>query len=349
MNGPGSGWVTPSAVTWRSCIASSSAACVLAGARLTSSARTRLAKTGPGRNTTSRPRGSSTTAPVMSAGSRSGVNCTRANDQPGDGGQRAGDQRLGHAGQVVEQDVAVGQEAEQHELEHGALADDGPLQLVEHGAARSAVAASVAVGAVGHSCSRAVTSAGAVEAGRLAVEGGPQLGTADRRGPRRVAVEVDAVAVGEAGGGDAAARSAQGGRHDAGVALGRPRPWPGPRRPGAPARSASPADCWRAPDRLERRRLRRPARRAGSHRPGRRPRVAARAKQRRPAARWSGTGAWPTVTTKAPTTTTGGELEVRRDPHGVRRREPGRRGRRGRPRKASMAVPACAPPSADAR
>jgi hypothetical protein len=34
-------------VTWRSCIASSSALCTLAGARLISSARTRFAKTGP--------------------------------------------------------------------------------------------------------------------------------------------------------------------------------------------------------------------------------------------------------------------------------------------------------------
>ena len=44
------GGVWPSVVTWRSCIASSSAACVFGGARLISSARRRLAKIGPGRN-----------------------------------------------------------------------------------------------------------------------------------------------------------------------------------------------------------------------------------------------------------------------------------------------------------
>ena len=72
----------PSAVTWRSCMASSSAACVLAGARLTSSARTRLAKTGPGRKANSPVSRSSTTAPVMSAGSRSGVNWMRWKASP---------------------------------------------------------------------------------------------------------------------------------------------------------------------------------------------------------------------------------------------------------------------------
>ncbi len=47
MNGRSSGWVCPSAVTWCSCIASRSAACVFGGARLISSARRRFAKTGP--------------------------------------------------------------------------------------------------------------------------------------------------------------------------------------------------------------------------------------------------------------------------------------------------------------
>ena len=47
-NGGSSGCVTPSIVTWRSCIASRSAACVFGGARLISSARRRLVKIGPG-------------------------------------------------------------------------------------------------------------------------------------------------------------------------------------------------------------------------------------------------------------------------------------------------------------
>ena len=46
--------VTPPTVTWRSCIASSIAACVFGGVRLISSARITFAKIGPGRNLNSR-------------------------------------------------------------------------------------------------------------------------------------------------------------------------------------------------------------------------------------------------------------------------------------------------------
>ena len=49
MNGRGSARVSPSIVTWCSCIASSSALCVLAGARLISSPSTTFAKIGPSR------------------------------------------------------------------------------------------------------------------------------------------------------------------------------------------------------------------------------------------------------------------------------------------------------------
>lgn len=81
-NGEGNRWATPSAVVWRSCMASSSAACVLAGARLISSASTSEAKIGPSRKCASRVVRSSTVLPVMSAGSTSGVNCTREYDSP---------------------------------------------------------------------------------------------------------------------------------------------------------------------------------------------------------------------------------------------------------------------------
>jgi hypothetical protein len=87
-NGSGSPWVTVPTVTFRSCIACSSAAWVLGGVRLISSASTRFAKIGPGRNRSlrsSRPEGSTSSCrmsvPVMSAGSRSGVNCTRPNER----------------------------------------------------------------------------------------------------------------------------------------------------------------------------------------------------------------------------------------------------------------------------
>src|SRR5262245_48647439 len=80
-NSCGSLCVLPPTVTCRSSIASSSAAWTLAGARFTSSASTRLAKTGPGWNLNS-PRPPSlkyTSEPVTSAGSRSGVNWIREN------------------------------------------------------------------------------------------------------------------------------------------------------------------------------------------------------------------------------------------------------------------------------
>ncbi len=48
--------MTPSTVTCRSAIASSSADCVFGIARLTSSTRTTFAKIGPGRNSKSRSR-----------------------------------------------------------------------------------------------------------------------------------------------------------------------------------------------------------------------------------------------------------------------------------------------------
>ena len=53
MNGSGIWCVTPSTVTWRSSIASSSADCVLGVARLISSASTTCAMIGPGRNSKS--------------------------------------------------------------------------------------------------------------------------------------------------------------------------------------------------------------------------------------------------------------------------------------------------------
>jgi len=55
-NRGGTSRVTPSTVTWRSAIASSSADCVRGIARLISSTSTTLANTGPGLNSKSRVR-----------------------------------------------------------------------------------------------------------------------------------------------------------------------------------------------------------------------------------------------------------------------------------------------------
>ena len=81
-NGRTSGRVTPSVVTWRSCIASSSAACVFGGARLISSARRRWVKIGPARNSKSPLAWFQIDEPVTSAGRRSGVNCTLLKPSP---------------------------------------------------------------------------------------------------------------------------------------------------------------------------------------------------------------------------------------------------------------------------
>ena len=73
----------PPTVTWYSCIASSSAACVFGGVRLISSARMMFAKTGPGMNRMCARAGgassSMTSVPRMSDGIRSGVNWMRLN------------------------------------------------------------------------------------------------------------------------------------------------------------------------------------------------------------------------------------------------------------------------------
>ena len=77
MNGEGNGFDSPSTDTWRSAMASSSAAWVFGGVRLISSASSRLVKTGPSRNLNCDVSRSYSSDPVRSPGMRSGVNCTR--------------------------------------------------------------------------------------------------------------------------------------------------------------------------------------------------------------------------------------------------------------------------------
>src|SRR4051794_33912591 len=81
-NGRGTGNVSPPIVTCCSCITSSSADCTFAGARLISSASTKLPNTGPS-SVSKRPvSGRYTRVPMRSAGTRSGVNCTRLKVPP---------------------------------------------------------------------------------------------------------------------------------------------------------------------------------------------------------------------------------------------------------------------------
>ena len=134
-NGRSSGRVTPSVVTCRSCIASSSAACVFGGARLISSASRRCVKIGPGAELEV----AVALVPDRRAGHVGGQQVGRELDaaeaEPARLGEGARGQRLREPGHVLEQDVAVGEQAEQDQLELLALADDGALDLVEQAGA----------------------------------------------------------------------------------------------------------------------------------------------------------------------------------------------------------------------
>ena len=70
--------------------------------------------------------------PVMSAGSRSGVNWMRENVALMRLRQRLDRERLREARHALDQAVAAGQKADQHALDHVALADDDLADLGEH-------------------------------------------------------------------------------------------------------------------------------------------------------------------------------------------------------------------------
>ena len=118
----------PPAVTWCSCMAWSSAACVLGGVRLISSARTTLAKTGPCTKRNARfpvVRSSSMiSVPVMSLGMRSGRELDPVEREV----QRLGDglhhQRLREARHPDEQRMPARQHRREDPLDHVVLAHD---------------------------------------------------------------------------------------------------------------------------------------------------------------------------------------------------------------------------------
>ena len=118
-------------MTWRSCMASSSAAWVLGGVRLISSARTMLAKIGPCTNRNARRpvvwSSSRTSVPVMSDGIRSGVNWMRLKLEVERLGDGLDHQRLGQAGHADQQGVAAGEDGGEDPVHHLVLADD-PLR-----------------------------------------------------------------------------------------------------------------------------------------------------------------------------------------------------------------------------
>ena len=115
MNGASRWYVVPSTVTCRSSMHSSSADWVLGEARLISSPTTMLAKTPPGRNSNSRVSWLNTETPVTSLGSRSGVNWIRRTVQSIDAGERLAQHRLADAGDVLDEQVALGEQHDQRD------------------------------------------------------------------------------------------------------------------------------------------------------------------------------------------------------------------------------------------
>ena len=116
-NGRSRTWVAPSTVTCVSCIASSSADCVFGDARLISSTRTTFAKTGPGRKRNVPLWRSKTLTPVTSAGSRSGVNCTRWKSRSSERASAFASTVLPDARHVLDEHVPLGEEAEKRQPE----------------------------------------------------------------------------------------------------------------------------------------------------------------------------------------------------------------------------------------
>ena len=111
-------------VTTRSCIACNRADWVLAGARLISSASKNEVKMGPLMSENSLRCRLKTLVPVMSAGIRSGVNWMRAKSPPEHAGQRAHEQRFGHAGHAFDEGVVAGEDGDERLFDDVVLADD---------------------------------------------------------------------------------------------------------------------------------------------------------------------------------------------------------------------------------
>ena len=129
MNGCGNGSVVPSMVTWFSCIASSRADCVLAGARLTSSASSTWQKIGPLRRTNS----FCLAVEDVGAGHVGRQQVGRELDalilHAEDAGEGLGQRGLGDAGHAFEQDVAAGQQGDEELMRDRLHADDDAADL----------------------------------------------------------------------------------------------------------------------------------------------------------------------------------------------------------------------------
>ena len=118
-------------VTWCSCIASSSAACTLAGARLISSARMIWAKSGPFLTWKSWVFWSKTMVPITSAGRRSGVNWMRENEALMISASVRTASVLASPGTPSSRMWPPVSMPDEQALDHGVLADDPAGHLLE--------------------------------------------------------------------------------------------------------------------------------------------------------------------------------------------------------------------------
>src|SRR3954453_1761281 len=148
-NGRGSGWRFLATETKRSSIASNSAAWSFGVARFTSSSTTAFANSGPGSNTCGRSAGLSEriSMPMMSDGTRSAGHWMRASWPPmagasmgarvgaADGaGDDAGERGLADARHVLDQQVAVREEADQRVTRRPLHLDHRPAHGRQEGA-----------------------------------------------------------------------------------------------------------------------------------------------------------------------------------------------------------------------
>ena len=116
MNGLGRGMVVPSAVTWRSSIASSRADCDRADARFNSSAIKTLVKMGPGRKTGSRSVPVKDHRPGHVGGQEVGRELHPVEVETQRTGEGLGQRGLPQAREVLHQQVSLGEQTPDREL-----------------------------------------------------------------------------------------------------------------------------------------------------------------------------------------------------------------------------------------
>ena len=123
--------VTPPIDTWCSAMTSSSADCTLAGARLISSASTKLAKTGPELDVERLGRRPVDAGADDVGGQEVGGELEAGERAADDGGQRLDGERLGQARDAFEQQWPRASRPDEQPLDGAVLADDDLLDLEE--------------------------------------------------------------------------------------------------------------------------------------------------------------------------------------------------------------------------